>query len=71
MILNQEHTKNSTTPILETPRQLADRVGIPLSNIYYLIKSKKLEVIYTTPGKRNPKIPSGAWEDYINSQRQH
>lgn len=58
-----------TQIVLYTPKQLAEIAGVPISNIYYLIKSGRLEVIYTTPGKRNPKIPSGAWEKCIDSQR--
>lgn len=56
---------------LETPKQLADRVKIPISNIRYLIKSGQLEVVYTTPGKRNPKVPNGAWERCIENQCSH
>lgn len=50
---------------LETPKQLAERVGIPVSNVYYLIKAGKLRHMFTSPGKRNPKIPSGAWEQCV------
>lgn len=50
---------------LETPQQLADRVGVPVSNIRYLLKAGKLRHTFTTPGKRNPKIPSGAWEQFV------
>lgn len=50
---------------LETPKQLAQRVNLPVSNIRYLIKSGQLGVVYTTPGKRNPKVPRGAWERYV------
>lgn len=56
--------------ILETPAQLATRVSLPVSNIRFLIKSGQLDVIYTTPGKRNPKVPPGAWERYLDSQVQ-
>ena len=52
---------------LETPQELANRVGLPVSNIRYLIASGQLEVIYTTPGRRNPKIPTGAWERYVEN----
>lgn len=52
--------------LLETPKELADRVGIPVSNIRYLIREDMLDHIFTAPGKRNPKIPSGAWEKYVS-----
>lgn len=52
---------------LEAPKDLADRIGLPISNIRFLIKTGKLEVIYTTPGKRNPKIPAGSWEKYLKN----
>jgi len=54
------------TKLLETPKELADRVGIPVTNIRYLIREDMLDHIYTAPGKRNPKIPSGAWEKYVS-----
>lgn len=53
--------------LLETPKELADRVGIPVSNIRYLIREDMLDHIFTAPGKRNPKIPSGAWEKYVSN----
>jgi len=53
------------TKLLETPRELAERVGIPVTNVRYLIREDMLDHIYTAPGKRNPKIPSGAWEKYV------
>ena len=53
------------TKLLETPKELAERVGIPVTNVRYLIREDMLEHIYTAPGKRNPKIPSGAWEKYV------
>ncbi len=51
---------------LETPAELADRVGLPVTNIRYLIREDMLEHIFTAPGKRNPKIPHGAWEKYVS-----
>ena len=51
--------------LLETPKDLAERVGIPVTNVRYLIREDMLDHIYTAPGKRNPKIPSGAWEKYV------
>ena len=53
------------TKLLETPKELADRIGIPVTNVRYLIREDMLDHIYTAPGKRNPKIPSGAWEKYV------
>ncbi|MCL1629097.1 hypothetical protein M3N55_10175 [Roseibaca sp. V10] len=52
--------------LLEPPKELAERVGIPVSNIRYLIREDMLDHIFTAPGKRNPKIPSGAWEKYVS-----
>lgn len=52
---------------LETPAELADRVGVPVSNIRHLIKSGALDHLFTSPGKRNPKIPVGAWERYVEN----
>ena len=54
------------TKLLETPKELAERVGIPVTNVRYLIREDMLDHIYTAPGKRNPKIPSGAWEKYVS-----
>lgn len=53
---------------VETPQEMAARVGIPVSNIRYLIKIGQLAHVYTSPGKRNPKIPLGAWEKYLDQQ---
>lgn len=53
------------TKLLETPKELASRVGIPVTNVRYLIREDMLDHIYMSPGKRNPKIPSGAWERYV------
>lgn len=54
------------TKPLETPKELAERVGLPVTNIRYLIREDMLDHIYTAPGRRNPKIPSGAWEKYLS-----
>ena len=54
------------TKFLETPKELAERVGIPVTNVRYLIREDMLDHIFTAPGKRNPKIPSGAWEKYVS-----
>ena len=51
--------------LLETPKELAERVGIPVTNVRYLIREDMLDHIYTAPGRRNPKIPQGAWEKYL------
>ncbi len=51
--------------LLETPKELAERVGIPVSNVRYLIRADMLDHIFTAPGRRNPKIPHGAWERYV------
>lgn len=53
------------TKPLETPKELAERVGLPVTNIRYLIRQDMLDHIYTAPGQRNPKIPRGAWEKYV------
>ena len=53
------------TKPLETPKELAERVGLPVTNIRYLIREDMLDHIYTAPGRRNPKIPQGAWEKYL------
>jgi hypothetical protein len=54
------------TKLLETPKQLADRIGIPVTNVRYLIREDMLDHIYTAPGKRNPKVPRGSWEKYVS-----
>ncbi len=54
------------TKPLETPKELAERVGLPVTNIRYLIREDMLDHIFTAPGQRNPKIPSGAWEKYVS-----
>jgi hypothetical protein len=51
--------------LLETPKELAERVGIPVSNVRYLIREDMLDHFFTAPGRRNPKIPKGAWERYV------
>lgn len=51
---------------LETPAELAERVGVPVANIRRLIRAGRLDHIYISPGRRNPKIPSGAWERYLD-----
>lgn len=54
------------TKPLETPKELAERIGLPVTNIRYLIREDMLDHIFTAPGQRNPKIPSGAWEKYVS-----
>jgi hypothetical protein len=39
------------TKPLETPKELAERVGLPVTNIRYLIRADMLEHIYTAPGQ--------------------
>jgi hypothetical protein len=53
------------TKPLETPKELAARVGLPVTNIRYLIREDMLDHIFTAPGKRNPKIPMGSWDKYV------
>lgn len=38
--------------LLKTPKELAERVGIPVSNVRYLIREDMLDHIFTAPGKR-------------------
>lgn len=52
---------------LESPQQLADRVGVSVASVRQLIRAGKLDHIFLSPGKRNPKIPQGAWERYIDN----
>lgn len=59
---NQEQCK-----LLETPAELASRIGVPVSTVRHLIKTHQLDHIFLTPAKRNPKIPAGAWEKYIQA----
>lgn len=60
----EQHVLKSTEKV-ETPKEMAKRVGIPVSNVRYLIRTGQLAHVYTSPGKRNPKIPLGAWEQYL------
>lgn len=50
---------------LETPQELADRLHLPVSTIRKLIKQGSLEHIFLSRSKRNPKIPVGAWENFL------
>lgn len=57
-----------TNPIenrLETPKELADRVGVSVSTIRRLIQERRIEHIYLSESQRKAKIPSGAWERYL------
>lgn len=38
------------TKLLETPKELADRIGIPVTNVRYLIREDILDHIFTAPG---------------------
>jgi len=40
------------TKPLETPKELAARVGLPVTNIRYLIREDMLDHIFTAPGQR-------------------
>ncbi|WP_171135045.1 hypothetical protein [Ruegeria sp. HKCCD7221] len=53
--------------LLGTPKELTERVGFPVSNVRYLIREDMLDHIYMAPGRRNPKIPPGAWERYVDN----
>lgn len=61
------HKDLGSARTLETPAELASRVGVSVANVRYLIKTNQLDHIYLTPGKRNPKIPLGSWERYVRS----
>jgi len=50
---------------LETPMELANRIGIPVSSVRRLIKTGLLDHIFISEGQRNPKIPAGSWERYV------
>lgn len=54
------------TKLLEPLKERVERVGIPVSNIRYLIREDMLHHIFTALGKRNPKIPSAVWEKYVS-----
>lgn len=54
--------------VLETPAQLAKRIGVPVSNIRHLIRSGQLAHVYLSEGRRNPKIPLAAWPRYLAQQ---
>lgn len=54
-------------PAFETPVELAKRLGLPVANIRHLIKTNQLDHLHMTPGKRNPKIPAGSWERYLQA----
>lgn len=51
---------------LETPAQLASRVGVSVATIRSLIRDRKLDHVYTSPGCRIARIPAGAWERYLD-----
>lgn len=50
---------------LETPKELSTRISVPVSTIRGLIKSGRLAHVYLGQAKRNPKIPIGAWENFL------
>lgn len=59
--------QNPTQTHLETPQQLANRVGVPVASIRQLIRSGQLDHIFLSAGRRNPKVPEGAWERYLEN----
>ncbi|MEP2758932.1 MAG: hypothetical protein ABJP66_07675 [Hyphomicrobiales bacterium] len=59
--------QNPTQNCLETPQQLANRVGVPVASIRQLIRSGQLDHLFLSPGRRNPKVPVGAWERYLEN----
>jgi excisionase family DNA binding protein len=50
---------------LESPRELAERVGVSAATVRKLIKAGKIEHVFLSDAKRNPKIPKGAWEAFL------
>ncbi len=50
---------------LESPKELADRVGVSVATIRRLIQERRIEHIYLSASKRKAKIPAGAWERYL------
>ncbi|WP_417240714.1 helix-turn-helix domain-containing protein [Celeribacter halophilus] len=51
--------------LLETPKELAERVGVSAATVRKLIKAGKIEHVFLSDAKRNPKIPKGAWEAFL------
>lgn len=51
---------------LETPMELSNRLGIPVSAIRKLVREGKLEHVFLSQSMRNPKIPFGAWENFLD-----
>lgn len=51
--------------LLESPRELAERVGVSVATVRKLIKAGKIEHVFLSDAKRNPKIPKGAWEAFL------
>jgi excisionase family DNA binding protein len=51
--------------LLETPKELAERVGVSVATVRKLIKAGKIEHVFLSDAKRNPKIPKGAWEAFL------
>lgn len=50
--------KHSEVPNgLETPQQLADRVGVSVVNIRQLIRIGRLDHIFLSPGRRYRTVP--------------
>lgn len=56
-------THNEATEFLPAERF----VCLPSSRFQVVTERRNLaDHIFTAPGKRNPKIPTGAWEKYVS-----
>ena len=55
---------NEVNSLLETPKQLASRIGISVGAINRLVNDGKLSFVRIGTRRR---IPPGAWEDYIET----
>lgn len=58
--------KRSILHNLEKPSELATRVGVSVSAIRHLIRTRQLDHVFVTPRRRSPLIPAGAWERYVD-----
>ena len=59
-------TRSPTDDRVETPKQLAERVGISEYHIRKLIRTDELEHVQIGGGKF---IPSGAWPRYVEANK--
>ena len=57
------------TKFLETPKELAERVGIPVTNVRYLIREDMLDHIFTAQGNETRKSPKGPGKSMSPSSR--